>query len=57
MAGGENLEPLKGAPEDKPPDGKDAYVEVAATPWLSAPPAFNLAAWGSDSPKGRVCMF
>jgi len=57
VAGGENLEPLKGAPEDKPPDGKDAYVEVAATPWLSAPPAFNLAAWGSDSPKGRVCMF
>ena len=26
-------------------DGKDDYVEVASTPWLSAPPAFTLSAW------------
>ena len=26
-------------------DGKDDYVEVASTPWLSAPSAFTLCAW------------
>lgn len=37
-------------------DGKDDYVEVTSTPWLSAPSAFTLSAWVNvvawNDPKG-----